>query len=52
MNIPSAPYHAGLSQAERNKAHRQFINDQIQVRNTKIILYNGKDNFQKCLKDI
>ncbi|XP_056008081.1 bifunctional 3'-5' exonuclease/ATP-dependent helicase WRN-like isoform X2 [Ostrea edulis] len=31
MNIPSAPYHAGLSQAERNKAHRQFINDQIQV---------------------
>lgn len=31
MNIPSAPYHAGLSQADRNKAHRQFVNDQVQV---------------------
>nr|XP_022305498.1 Werner syndrome ATP-dependent helicase-like isoform X1 [Crassostrea virginica] len=31
MNIPSAPYHAGLSQADRNQAHRQFVNDQVQV---------------------
>ncbi|XP_061186116.1 bifunctional 3'-5' exonuclease/ATP-dependent helicase WRN-like isoform X2 [Saccostrea echinata] len=31
MNIPSARYHASLTQTERNKAHRQFVNDQIQV---------------------
>lgn len=31
MKVPCLPYHAGLSPKARKEAHKQFVNDEIQV---------------------